>query len=266
MLQYEDFLAHVVNLASRNKFVCLMPGKELTPPMREQVDAQVQTHEDRLGRFYNFFLSHGLDGADLGLFDFVKEHLVGLGAVRGGSGEALARLSQYLPHVDLIAVQMGTLGARFLAAVRGDRHSPGSLPAVAEALNGIGAALLELQGAWKLKLAGLNLGKGVGMDATGSALFAFADPTRLAQLRPSLEGLQLGTPAGERFWKGLKSSVVNPLLFGHKGSVNLSKLIFRLSDRAVEVPGFWRSLTAKVGVVDRFYFGLTPEELLPPPR
>ena len=261
--EYDRFLAHVVNLTSRNKYVCLMPGGQLTDEMREQIEAQVQTHEDRLGRFYNFFISQGLDGADLGVFDFIKDHLFGLTTDRGSSDAALARLAENLDFVDLIAVQMGTFGARFLVAVNGDRHGGGSMPKVEAALNGIGNALLEMQGAWKLKLAGMKVGKGVGMDVTGSALFAFADAARLEGSRAALDGMQLGTPSGTRFKKALKATFLNPLLFGHKGSINLSTLIYRLDANAVEVPGFWRSVTSKIGFLDRFYFGFTPEELLP---
>lgn len=265
-VDYDDFLAHVINLTTRSKYVCLTPGKVVVPEMWQQIDAQVQTHEDRLGRFYNFFLSQGLDDANLGVFDFVKDHILGMGTTRGSSEDALAQLAEYLEYVDFVAVQIGTLGAKFLVAINGDRQSVSSLLTLGKPLNGIGDALLELQGAWKLKLAGMKIGKGVGMDVMGSVMFTFSNRDTLEQLRSPIGHLQLGTSQGERLKKAVKMSILNPLLFGHKGSIYLSKLIFNLSDRTVEVPEFWRSLTAKAGIVDRLYYGFTPEELLPQPR
>lgn len=58
----------------------------------------------------------------------------------------------------------------------------------------------------------------------------------------------------------------NPLLFGYKGSVFLSRLTCRLFDGTVEVARGFRSLTRHIAAIDRFYYGFTPEELMPGSR
>lgn len=261
---YQQFLAHVLRRATTDKFVSLVPFQRVSAEICDEMRLQLQSHADRLGRIYHFVLSHGLDEAAMGPLSFIKDHILGFVSDREDPGEVLEQLSGHLVHIDCVAIQIGALGARFLVVVEGDRLCAASLANLEAAVKGIGEIILQMQGVWKLKFAGLKLGKGVGLDATGTVAFAFADPAKLEGLRKGMQQMSMGTPLGDKFKKAIRAMILNPLLFGHKGNLNVSPLTIRLFDRTVEIPGFVRSWTSKVGMVDRLYFGFTPEDLLPP--
>lgn len=232
MVNYDDFRVHTINLLTRNKYVCLVPNQEFDNDTLRKIDAQFDKHY--MDKTYNFFAKLGASAADLGVLEIFKEQLFGVTTSRTASQDALSQIGEHCERLDLVGMRIGKLEGQLVAFVNGDIQSESTLSTIGQDLEKISESFLSFLRKHKLKLGGLKIGKGVGTNLGGLILFFFSDSGKLEKIRPQVQSLKIGTTTTQQLGKLAKSFIVNPWIFGEKGSFVPTKVIIRLFDNKIE--------------------------------
>lgn len=261
MTTYQDFLQHVVRTLGQRGFIFLLRKEGLDAKFAERVGSGLEKYDNRTGKFLGLVSKVARAGADVpagvGMFE---KFVLGFGVHRSETATTDSVFQSMTETFDLSAVMFAMTGLKFLACVNCDELTPDALLEKARRLEEIAPALRAVQGKVKPKVLGMRVGRGIETDVCASLCLTFTRPASYQRLRPAVDALRLSsTGLGERYAKAARSLILNPMLFGHKGSNYLAKIVCRLYDRSVEASGSFRN----VPVLGSMAYGFRPEELLP---